>query len=66
MLTRGIKKSHEYEQLNIFISFNRGCADGGRLGHGSLTATKKSPEIVTSLLNHKIGQVSCGFNHTVR
>jgi len=44
---------------------NRGCADGGRLGHGSLTATKKSPEIVTSLLNYKIGQVSCGLNHTV-
>jgi hypothetical protein len=30
-----------------------------------MTATKKSPEIVTSLLNQKIGQVSCGFNHTV-
>lgn len=49
----------------VYPHIFRGCADGGRLGHGSLTATKKTPEIVTSLLSHKIAQVSCGQSHTV-
>ena len=41
-----------------------GCGDGGRLGLGSMQ-TKRTPQIVNSLLGHKIGQVSCGFNHTL-
>ena len=45
--------------------FTFGCGDNGRLGFATV-ARAKTPELVTSLLDYKIGQVSCGLNHTVR
>ena len=41
-----------------------GCGEGGRLGLGNMQ-TKRTPQLVNSLIGHKIGQVSCGLNHTL-
>ena len=41
-----------------------GCGDGGRLGIGNMQ-TKRTPQLVKSLAEYRIGQVSCGYNHTL-